>query len=141
MCFSSPLRMKNKKKTKKTSFCHPGQSIGACAMTTKFSTMKFALSKKNVVAFPTKNSVLDKFPLCPQCAPPPLKNVFFCRLAVSESRKVVYVYVYVANPPAPYSIQKCPEPQICQRFVPTIVFRGSNQGDPNLSRICRNFEK
>ena len=47
----------------------------------------------------------------------------------------------VANPPAPYSIQKCPEPQICQKFVPAIVFQGSTQGDPNLSKICRKFEK
>ena len=47
----------------------------------------------------------------------------------------------VANPPAPYSIQTCPEPRICQKFVPTIVFRGSNQGDRNLSKICRKFEK
>ena len=39
-----------------------------------------------VVAFPTRNSVLDDFPLCPQ-GPPPLKNqnfYFYCRLAVSE---------------------------------------------------------
>ena len=46
----------------------------------------------------------------------------------------------LANPPAPYSIQRCPEPQICQKLVPTIVFWGSNQGGPNLSKICRNFE-
>ena len=32
----------------------------------------------------------------------------------------------LASPPAPYSIQKRPEPQICQKFVPTIVLRGSN---------------
>ena len=39
-----------------------------------------------VVAFPTKNSVLDDFPLCPQ-GPPPLKKrkfYFYCRLAVSD---------------------------------------------------------
>ena len=46
----------------------------------------------------------------------------------------------VANPPAPDSIRKCPEPQICPKFVPTIVFRGSNQGNPNLSKICRNLK-
>ena len=45
-----------------------------------------------------------------------------------------------ANPPAPHSIQKCPEPQICQKFLPTIAFRGSNQGDPNLSKISRTIE-
>ena len=48
--------------------------------------------------------------------------------------------VRVANPLSPY-IQKRPEPQICPKFVPTIVFRGSNQGDPNLSKICRKFQK
>ena len=37
----------------------------------------------------------------------------------------------------PFSIQKkCPEPQICSNFVPTIAFRGANQGDPNLSKSC-----
>ena len=41
-----------------------------------------------------------------------------------------------ANPPAPYSMQKCPEPEICPKFVRTIVFRDSNQGDPNLSKNC-----
>ena len=41
---------------------------------------------------------------------------------------------------SPYSIQKRPEPQICPKFVPTIAFRGFNQGDPNLSKICRKFE-
>ena len=45
----------------------------------------------------------------------------------------------LANPFSPYSIQKRPEPQICPKFVPTIVFRGSNQGDQNLSKICRKF--
>ena len=46
----------------------------------------------------------------------------------------------VSFPPAPYSIQKCPERQICPKFGPTIVFRGSNQGGPNLSKICRKIE-
>ena len=39
------------------------------------------------------------------------------------------------------AFQKCPEPQICQKFVPTIVFGGSNQGGPNLSKICRKIGK
>ena len=43
-----------------------------------------------------------------------------------------------ANPSSPYSIQKRPKPQICPKFVPTIVFRGSNQGDPNLSKKLKN---
>ena len=47
----------------------------------------------------------------------------------------------VANPPAPYSIQKCPEPQICPKFFPMIVFRGSSHRDPNLSKICPKIEK
>ena len=50
-------------------------------------------------------------------------------------------YSRVANPFSPYSIQKRSEPQICPKFVPTIVFRGSNQGNPNLSKICRKFDK
>ena len=49
--------------------------------------------------------------------------------------------VCLANPPAPCSIHKCPEPQICPKFVPTIVFRGSNPGGPNLSKICRIMKK
>ena len=50
----------------------------------------------------------------------------------TRNRKAMDIF---ANPPAPYSIQKCPnfKPQMCQKFVPAIVFRGSNQGDPNLS--------
>ena len=51
------------------------------------------------------------------------------------------LHSFLANPFSPYSIQKRPEPQISRKFVPTIVFRGSNQGDPNLSKICRKFEK
>ena len=47
----------------------------------------------------------------------------------------------VANPFSPYSFQKRPKPQICPKFVPAIVFRDSNQGDPNLSKICREIEK
>ena len=47
----------------------------------------------------------------------------------------------LAKPFSPYSIQKRPKPQICPKFVPTIVFRSSNHGDPNLSKICRNIEK
>ena len=47
-------------------------------MTTKFLDM----------AFPTKNSVLDDFPLCPPLPPPPQsrKFYFYCLLAVSEYR-------------------------------------------------------
>ena len=44
----------------------------------------------------------------------------------------------IANPPAPYSIQKCPEPQISPKLVLRIVFRDSNQGDPNLSKSVEN---
>ena len=47
----------------------------------------------------------------------------------------------VANPFPPYSIQKSPEPQICPKFVPAIVFGGSSQGDWNLSKICQNLSE
>ena len=46
----------------------------------------------------------------------------------------------VANPSAPCGIQKRPETPICPKFVPTIVFRGSGQGGPNLSKTCRKIE-
>ena len=32
-------------------------------------------------------------------------------------------------------------PNSSKTFVTMVVFRGSNQGDPNLSNICRKFEK
>ena len=32
--------------------------------------------------------------------------------------------------------KKRPEPQICPKFVPAIVFGGSSQGDWNWSKIC-----
>ena len=51
-----------------------------------------------------------------------------------------FLSLNLANPFSPYSIQKRPEPQICPKFVPTIVFRGSNQQDPNFSKICRKIE-
>ena len=43
------------------------------------------------MTFPTKNSVLDDFPLCPQGPPPPQnrKFYFYCRLAVSDWRSLV----------------------------------------------------
>ena len=43
---------------------------------------------------------------------------------------------YLANPSAPYSIQKCPELQLCPKFVPTFVFHASNQGG---AKICQKF--
>ena len=45
----------------------------------------------------------------------------------------------VASPFPPYSFQKRPEPQICPKFVPAIVFGGSSQGDWTLSKICQNL--
>ena len=42
----------------------------------------------------------------------------------SITRVCVFLGAFVANPPAPYNIQEWPEPQICPKFVPTIVFRG-----------------
>ena len=47
----------------------------------------------------------------------------------------------LVNPFSPYSIQKHPEPQICPKFVPAIVFRGSVPGNWNLSKICRNLSE
>ena len=52
----------------------------------------------------------------------------------------IFSCIILANPPAPYSIQKCPEPQICQKSVPTIAFLGSNQGGPKLSKIVENLK-
>ena len=48
---------------------------------------------------------------------------------------------WIANPFPPYSFQKRPEPQICPKSVPAIVFGGSSQGDWNLSKICQNLQK
>ena len=41
---------------------------------------------------------------------------------------------------SPYSIQKRPEPQICPKFVPAIVFGGSSQVAKNLKKLS-NFVK
>ena len=52
-----------------------------------FSTIKFALSTF-IWHFPRRNSVFGRFPLCPQCSPPPSKDAnfnFYCRLAISDS--------------------------------------------------------
>ena len=38
---------------------------------------------------------------------------------------------------SPYSIQKRPEPQICPKFVPAIVFGGPSQGVKNLQKIVK----
>ena len=42
-----------------------------------------------------------------------------------------------ANPFFPLQHPKTPP---TPKFVPTIVIQGFNQGDPNLSKICRKFE-
>ena len=42
----------------------------------------------------------------------------------------------IAKPFFPYSVQKRPEPQICPKFVPAIVFGGSGQGVQFLCQIC-----
>ena len=46
---------------------------------------------------------------------------------------------WVANPFLLYSFQKRPEPQICPKFVPAIVFGVSSQGDWNVSKICKRL--
>ena len=63
-------------------------------------------------------------------------------LGVPEKFEKIYfvVNLWLANPFSPYSIQKRPEPQICPKFVPVIVFGGSNQGDWNLAKICQNLK-
>ena len=66
---------------------HSQHFLGACAMTTKFLTIKFALSNLIVVTFPTKNSVLGTIFLSAPTAQPPQKThvfTFCCRLAVSD---------------------------------------------------------
>ena len=62
-----------------------------------------------------------------------------------------YDHPSVANPFSPYSIQKRPEPQICPKFMPTIVFSEFQSVGPqirrkfveNLSGNCRfsNFRQ
>ena len=44
----------------------------------------------------------------------------------------------VVSAPTPYSIQKCPEPQICSEFVSMIVFRVPNQVDSSSSKAVQN---
>ena len=56
-------------------------------------------------------------------------------------QKVHVKKVYVPFPLASYSVQKRPEPQICQKSVPAIVFGGSSQGDWNLSKVGSKYEK
>ena len=58
------------------------------------------------------------------------------RSDLQERARFIGFGLYLSNPPATSSTQKCPEPKICPKVVPTIVFRGSNQGGPNLSKIC-----
>ena len=43
----------------------------------------------------------------------------------------------LAKPFSPYSIQKRPEPQICQKFVAAIVVGGSSQGVKNLKKLSK----
>ena len=43
----------------------------------------------------------------------------------------------IAKPFSPYSIQKRPEPQICPKFVPAIVFGGSSPGVKNLKKFVK----
>ena len=80
-------------------------------------------------------------PYCPEpCAQPSVRGVF-------RNRQLQPSQVFLSNLPDLRTLRpltnfsKCREPQICQKFVPKIVFQGSNQGDPNLSKICRKFEK
>ena len=54
-----------------------------------------------VVAFPTKNRVLDHFPLCPPC-PPPLKNAIFIFIVVSLSEFDCGAKFYTPPPPHPW---------------------------------------
>ena len=65
-------------------------ALGACAMTTNFSTIKFVVSIFIAMAFPKKNSVFGRLSsLPPMPCPPPQKRKFhfYCRLAVSETPK------------------------------------------------------
>ena len=64
----------------------------------------FHLQNFIVVAFPTENSVLDNFPLCPPAHPPPpekRKFYFYCRFAFSEDWKTppcrIYPYLALLN--------------------------------------------
>ena len=45
------------------------------------------------------------------------------------------------NPPAPYSSQKCPEPQTCRpKSVPTIVFRDPIMGTQIRQKLVENWK-
>ena len=46
----------------------------------------------------------------------------------------------VASPLFSYSIQKRPEPQICPKFVPAIVFEGSSPGGLEFVKNCQNLK-
>ena len=44
---------------------------------------------------------------------------------------------FLVNSPTPYSSQKCPKPKICPKFVPAIVFEGSQSGGGlKFVKIC-----
>ena len=46
-----------------------------------------------------------------------------------------------AKPFPPYSIQKRPEPQICPKFVPAIVFWGFQSGGQKFEINCQNLSE
>ena len=59
--------------------------LGACTMTTNFSTMKLALSKFFCSGVPKKNSVFGRFSSLPPIPPPPSKTQMFIFSIVSPS--------------------------------------------------------
>ena len=71
---------------------------------------------------------------------PKARNLFSSRLSGSQNWSALPPFIQnLASPFSPYSIQKRLEPQICPRFVPTIVFSEFQSGGPkfvkNLSKI------
>ena len=77
-------------------------------------------------------------------SPAPPGHVFDTQGTVGHSQdafRTLQRRSWIANPFSPYSIQKCPEPRICSKFVPAIVFGGSSQGGLKFVKNLLKFEK
>ena len=66
------------------------------------------------------------------------------QVAADEGRRELLTLGLRTLPPLQHSNRKCPQPQSCSEFVPTIVFRDSQRAGrggakirPNLSKNCK----
>ena len=105
-----------------------------------FGVQKWVKMRQNPL-FPTLNPIgdIDKNPFSPTvggmelCAEKESELVAASRVAAINPR-------VVANPPAPYSIKKCPEPQILSKICPDDCFSGFQSGGPNfVKNLKRQF--